>query len=190
MAIVQKASRLAPLALLLAFLCFAPTQPLVAADAVVLTVAGNITNPNRGKIDPFLDGFLSYHEKSFERAHVFSRGDLTKLPQRKVTAFASSETWHGPVSMQGPLLKDVLQKAGAGGKPVTLFALDGYGAEFDVNLLDSRDWILAHTLNGRPLGIGGRGPLWLARNTGNTPAGADEEAKWVWSVFFIEVGEK
>ncbi len=163
-------------------------RPALAGEAVVLTIAGDIENSNRGKFDPLLDGFFGYHEKRFEAAFEFTITDLAALPQHQISAEGSSETWRGAVRLSGPRLKDVLAKAGAGAKPVTVFALDGYGARFDAKQLDGRDWILAHTLNGRRLGIGGRGPLWLAYESGAAPVSADEEAKWVWSVFYIEVG--
>ncbi|MCP5081503.1 MAG: molybdopterin-dependent oxidoreductase [Alphaproteobacteria bacterium] len=178
------------MALAVTFLALGPLGPALAAEAVLLTIAGDITNTNRGKFDPFQDGFLAYHEKSFERAFQLTRNDLIHLPQSEITALGSADTWHGPATLKGPRLKDVLARAGAGAKPVTIFALDGYGAAFDTKLLDSREWILAHTMNGQPLGIGGRGPLWLAYETGAKPASAEEEAKWVWSVFYIEVGNK
>ncbi len=190
MPLTFRRSVLAILALAIAFPVFGPLGPAAAAESVLLTVAGDITNTNRGRIDPFQDGFLSYHEKSFDRAFEFTRTDLTRLPQFEITAFGSADTWRKPVTLKGPRLKDVLAHAGADAKPVTIFALDGYGAVFDAKLLDSREWILAHTMNGQPLGIGGRGPLWLAHETGAKPASADEEAKWVWSVFYIEVGKK
>ncbi|NNF78793.1 MAG: hypothetical protein HKN05_12260 [Rhizobiales bacterium] len=82
-----------------------------------------------------------------------------------------------------------MARAGAGGKPVIISAPDGYGAVFDTKSLDSREWILAHKMNGQPLGIGGRGPMRLAYETGAKPANAEEEAKWLWSVFYIEVGK-
>ena len=190
MALILRPSPLAALAFALWLLMLGLAGPAVAGETVLLTIAGDIKTTNRGKFDPFQDGFLAYHEKSFERAFQLTRKDLTGLPQSEITALGSAETWRAPVKLKGPLLKDVLALAGAEAKPVTIFALDGYGAAFDTKTLDSRKWILAHTMNGQPLGIGGRGPLWLAYETGTAPVSAEEEAKWVWSVFFIEVGDK
>jgi hypothetical protein len=39
----------------------------------------------------------------------------------------------------------------------------------------------------RPLAIGGRGPAWLAYDTGTRRATPEEEGAWVWSVFYITV---
>ena len=166
------------------------TRSAEAGDAAVLTISGAVQKTNRGKFDPFMDGFLGYHEKDFQAAFEMTAKDLSSLPQVTITALGGSETWRGPVTLTGPRLKDVLALAGANDKPVTIFALDGYGAQFDVAALNSREWVLAHSLDGRRLSLGGRGPLWLAYETGDKAASSEEEAKWVWSVFYIEVQSK
>ncbi|MEM8689974.1 MAG: hypothetical protein AAGF81_21805 [Pseudomonadota bacterium] len=187
--------RRSPASLVLLSLVFAimlpgALRPAAADDPVILTVAGDIEKSNRGKFDPFLDGFLGYHDKEFKTAFELTAKELGELPQATITALGGADTWQGPVSLTGPRLQDVLALAGAQGKPVTVFALDGYGAEFDVKSLKANNWVLAHSLNGRRLSVGGRGPLWLAYETGDKPATTEEEAKWVWSVFYIEVQSK
>lgn len=175
------------LAALAAF--FMLTGPLAAGEGTgtILTVTGDISNTNRGRFDQFHDGFLNYHGKTFEKAFEFDRTALSALPQQSITAHA--EPWSLAVSMQGPRLADVLAAAGATGKPITVYAMDGYGAEMTVDQIAARNWVLALDADGKPLGIGGRGPLWLAYDTGAGKATADEEGAWVWSVFHIEVGE-
>jgi len=157
------------------------------SGGAVLTIAGDVGKTNRGALDPFHDGFLKHHEKTFEAAYEFDAAALDALPQKAITAEA--EGWPAPLKLEGPLLADVLAAAGAGGKPVTVFALDGYGAEMSPEQIASREWVLATKADGQPLGIGGRGPLWLAYDTGDEKATADEEAPWVWSAFYIEVGK-
>ncbi len=161
-----------------------------SADPVILTIAGNIGKTNRGKTDAFRDGFLNYHEKTFDRALEITRSDLAALSQVVITANGDSENWTKPAALKGPLLADVLALAGVEKQDITLVALDGYAAEFDAKAQSSHKWILAHTMNGKPLGIGGRGPLWLARDTGDGKASEEELGKWVWSVFYIEVTGK
>lgn len=158
----------------------APTGP------TVLTVSGAITAGNRGPFDAFEDGFLNYHEKSFDAAYAFDRAMLEALPQHTVSAMV--EGWPQPVEARGPRLRDVLTAAGAGPN-ATLFAtaLDGYAAEFSAEELAAQDWILAIDVDGAPLGVGGRGPTWILYGTGVDVASADAEAQWVWSVFLLEV---
>ncbi len=187
---VRRPASLLLFAMMLAIMVPSAPAPVAAGDAVILTIAGDIEKSNRGAFDPFADGFLGYHDKAFKTAFEVTAKDLAGLPQVTITAFGEADTWKGPVRLTGPRLKDVLALAGAVGKPVTVFALDGYGAEFDVKSLNAHDWVLAHSLNGRRLSLGGRGPFWLAYETGDTPATTDEEAKWVWSVFYIEVQSK
>ena len=183
---------------LVAVIIFFAAMPRNAAQSqssdspVVLTIAGDIENTNRGKFDPFRDGFLKYHEKEFTKAFEITRARLLALPQMDISIRAETEAWKGrpAVQLSGPKLSDVLDLAGAGGKPVTLYALDGYGAQFSVEKLSSQPWVLALTADGRPLGIGDRGPLWVAYATRDKPATEDEVALWVWSVFYIEVGDK
>jgi hypothetical protein len=83
----------------------------------------------------------------------------------------------------------VLAAAGATGKAITVYAMDGYGANMSTEQIAAHDWVLAMDADGKPLGIGGRGPLWLAYDTGADKATTEEEGAWVWSVFHIAVGE-
>ena len=48
--------------------------------------------------------------------------------------------------------------------------------------------ILALKGNGHYLDIGGRGPAWVIYPTDDYPElAARDDAKWVWSVFFIQI---
>ena len=72
------------------------------------------------------------------------------------------------------------------GKQITTLALDGFGTKIAKADLDAEDWILATNGNGRPFGIGQRGPLWLVFDPpGDRPATQEEEGKWPWAIFFI-----
>jgi hypothetical protein len=104
-----------------------------------------------------------------------------------VTITANAEGWPGAVELEGPLLADVLEAAGATGRPITVYALDGYGASMSPEDIAAVAWVLAISADGEPLGIGGRGPAWLAYDTGEGVATAEEEGAWVWSVFHIAV---
>ena len=84
----------------------------------------------------------------------------------------------------------MLALAGANGKPVTIYALDGYGADFSLEKLAAHEWVLATHSDGNALAIGGRGPLWLGYDTGGKTLTEEEESGWVWAAFYIEVGEK
>jgi hypothetical protein len=160
--------------------------PVIAQDSpTILTVYGNIVHSNRSASDPFFDSFLSHHDRTFEKAYEFNLNALAALNQKEVIARADG--WANAVTLKGPSLKDVLEKTGAVSKNITVTALDGYSVEFTSEELQKNNWILALYANGKPLSIGGRGPLWLTYDTSIGIANSDEEAKWVWSVFVIEV---
>ena len=157
-------------------------QPALAAD--MLTVTGNISVTNRRPYDPFFDAFFKHHDKTFKKAFAFDRAALEKLPQKTVNA--NAEGWPQAIEAKGPSLKDVLDAAGV--KPdalVTIMSLDGYAVEFTPSERQSHGWIVAIEVNGKGLGIGGRGPAWLMYDTGGKAINADKEGKWVWSAFSI-----
>ena len=56
-----------------------------AADAVIVTVTGNIGQTNRGASDPFQDAFFNYHGLSFDKAYAFSRDDLEALGMNELS---------------------------------------------------------------------------------------------------------
>ena len=157
----------------------------VPAGAVVLTVAGNIANTNRPSYDEDRDLFFKYHDRAFGNAFVFDRAMLEGLGIVEIRI--EYESWPDPMTLSGPRLADVLKLAGCRSGPLTALALDGFGTEISEAEIEAHDWVLATGANGRPLGIGGRGPLWLVFDPpGDRPATEQEENMWPWAVFFIE----
>lgn len=154
----------------------------------VLTVIGAVSESNRSAFDAFDDAFLNFHGKEFEKAFVFDRAALEALSQVSVTARA--EGWPKSVVAKGPLLKDLMDAAGVPPTAqIALMALDGYVAELESADRAGKEWVLAIEVDGKPLGVGGRGPAWLLHDTGDGAVTEEEEAQWVWSVFLIEVKE-
>lgn len=157
-----------------------PTGP------VVLTVVGAIGATNRGPFDEFEDAFFEYHERRFDRAAAFDLAMLEALGTHEVTV--AYDGWPRPFRFEGPWLRDVLAVAGAAGKGVAVVALDGYASEIGADDLAAYDWIVALKRDGRYFDIGQRGPLWIvyARRDGKA-IGADDELRWPWAAFLIEV---
>jgi hypothetical protein len=173
------------LTLLLA-LGFAPGLAGHATAETVLTITGRIAETNRAPYIAFEDAFFKHHERPFEKAYAFSYEMLKRLPQKSITA--AFDAWPKAVSASGPALADVLKaaKAPAGAK-LTVVALDGYAAEFMAQDIAAHDWIVAIDADGKPLGVGGRGPGWMMYDTDGKTLKAEEEGLWVWSVFMISV---
>ena len=180
--------RAAALATALVFAGGASPSAIAADNAgpVLLTIAGEVSQPNRGAMDPFLDGVMNANNHSFGKATAFTFADLAKLPQVEITA--NADGWPGPVKLQGVRLADALAAAGAGGRAVTVYALDNFGVKLTPDEIAAKDWVLAHSANGAPLAVGGRGPMWLAWDTSASgPASKEQEGQWVWAVYLMTV---
>ena len=59
--------------------------------------------------------------------------------------------------------------------------------EISAEELSARNWIAALERNGRPLDIGGLGPLWIVYAVPGNSVSEEDVARWPWAVFFIEV---
>jgi hypothetical protein len=157
------------------------------AGPVVLTIAGNVANTNRPPYRDRLDVIFRYHKRTFDRAFAFDRAMLEGLGT--VALRIEHAGWGGPMTVSGPRLADVLQMAGCPGAPLATLALDGFNTEISREALKAHDWVLATRAEGRPLGIGERGPLWLVFDPpGERPATDEEADQWPWALFFIECG--
>jgi len=126
---------------------------------VVVTVAGKIANTNCPPFDPNADLFLKYHERSFDKAAAFDIPMLEALGLHQVEV--KIPEWPAPVTVEGPYLKDLLAAVGAAGDTVSLVALDGYASELNWSDVEALDWIVGIRADGKPLGLGHRGPLWM-----------------------------
>lgn len=150
----------------------------------IVTVIGSVT-PNRGVYDPFRDGYLKFRDKHFDKAFAFTREALAKLPQATITARA--EGWPARVTLTGPRLADVLRAAGVPAEAkIVATALDGYNVDLLPSDRAAHDWVVAIDADGKPLGVGGRGPAWLLYDTKDATVGPDVEANWVWALFVLE----
>lgn len=158
-----------------------------AAGPVVLTVAGAVDKPNRGPTDPFTDGFFGHHEIAFERAAEFDLAMLQAMGLHE--ARAGYPGWPGVSTFEGPLLADVLAAAGATGRGLRAVALDGYAVDIAPADLEKFPVILAVKRDGRYLGLGGRGPIWVVYPREDFPElqQAKDDAALIWSVFVILV---
>jgi hypothetical protein len=162
-----------------------PLAPKVwAAEPVVVTVTGNVATPNRGPVDAFEDPVFSHLEVKFDKGFTFTLGQLKALPQRSVTV--RYKEWPREVTASGPGLADVLKAAGASGKKILVQAVDGYAPEFTDEDIARDKLILALEAGGKPLPMGGRGPLWLL-GPPDSFAGQEDEEGFAYAVIRIDV---
>lgn len=140
---------------------FAPAASQAAdnADPVILTVTGNVANPNRGPVNEFDDAVFAHLQVTFDKGRTFTLSELRALPQRTVKA--KYPDWPREVTATGPSFVDVLKAAGAEGKKVIVQAADGYAPEYKGADIARDKMILAIEADGKPLALGGRGPIWV-----------------------------
>jgi len=168
-------------------------QSAAHAGPGLLTVAGAIDRSNRGPLDPALDQLMVKHKARFERAWQFDAAMLARLPA--VTIQPTLEYDAKVHKLNGPLLSTVVEAAGvAAGANVMLAlrAIDGY--TIAVSLADARGYrmIVATTLDGAPMSLGGLGPMWAVYDADRLPAFKDKPlnerfALCPWGLYFIEV---
>jgi hypothetical protein len=150
--------------------------PALAANAArglrgpaLLTVTGGGVQPNRGPFDPVLDQMMGKQKLAFERAHAFDYAALVALPA--TTIRPTLEYDNKPHRLSGPLLADVLAAAGVRVDSVQLAmrAVDGYAPK--LSLADARKYryIVATQLDGKPMPLGGLGPLWAVYEADRYP---------------------
>jgi hypothetical protein len=159
----------------------------------LLTVAGAIARTNRCPLDPALDQLMVKHGTRFDKAWEFDAAMLARLPS--VTIQPTLEYDAKTHKLSGPLLSSVVGAAGvAAGASVVLSmrALDGYTVA--VSLADANRYrmILATTLDGVPMSIGGLGPLWAVYDADRLADFKDKPLKeryalCPWGLYFIEV---
>ena len=173
-----------------ALLPFAAPAPARAASAnacglTVLTVGGLVGAPNRAPFDPERDRFFNHCNLAFKQARTFDARPA-KFPRETVTV----DIYGKEAVCSGPRLHEILAAANplSEAKTARLSALDAYAAEIPLADVKDQQWILAMEANGQPFAIGDFGPLFAMRQLapGQTKT-ADEEMKWVHSLFYIEL---
>ena len=135
----------------------------------LLTVTGAGVRPNRGPFDPVLDQMMGKQKLGFERAHAFDYAALAALPA--VTIRPTLEYDQKRHRLSGPLLLDVLKAAGVRDDQLKLAmrAVDGYAPTLTLDEARKYRYIVATQLDGRPMPLGGLGPLWAVYEADRFP---------------------
>jgi hypothetical protein len=171
----------------------AASLPVPPDGPALLTVTGAIAQANRGPFDPALDQMMHKHGVGFRKAWVFDDAALRALP---ALAIRPTLEYDGRAhTLRGPLLVDVLARAGAtlGDKTVlVLRAVDGYNVELPLAQARTRRFIVATHVDGKPMPLGGLGPLWAVYDADRVPEMArlplaQRFAACPWALYHIEV---
>lgn len=163
------------------------------ATPTLLTLTGAIGKGNRGPLDPVLDQMMAKQKIAFAKAHAFDFAALTAL--RAVTIKPTLEYDNKPHTLKGPLLTDVLKATGAAPADevkLLMRAVDGYSPMITMADVRKYRFIIATHLDGKPMPLGGLGPLWAVYEADRFP---DMAAKKVterfgqcpWALYHIDV---
>jgi hypothetical protein len=158
----------------------------------LLTVTGAITKTNRGPLDSVRDLMMAKQKIDFQKAHAFDFGMLTAMPA--VTIKPTIEYDKKPHTLHGPLLADVLKACGVTGDAgkLAMRAVDGYSPT--ISIADARKYrfIVATHLDGKPMPLGGLGPLWAIYDADHFPDMAAKPidqrfAHCPWALYHVDV---
>lgn len=176
-------------AIALATACSPTDEPAAASGPVILTVFGEVSDTNRGAVEPGLEPLFERYGMDFAAARSFTFSALSAMEQTEINVTYPEAG--APQMFTGPLVRDVLAAAGAEGNTAIVSAFDGYQREIPVARFQDHDVILALTRNGEPLAIGDFGPAMLVwpRDSDTELAGQNDD-DWVWGVFAIEIASE
>ena len=167
--------------------------PKTLRGPVLLTISGVIGAGNRGPLDPALDRLMFKKKLKFDKAQVFDFAALTAMPA--VTIKPTLEYDNQPHTLKGPLLVDVMKACGVNSSEKMTFFMrevDGYAAQVSAADAVKYRFIVATHLDGRPLSMGGLGPLWGIYDADRFPdmAAKPLAERFVacpWATYHIEV---
>lgn len=113
--------------------------------------------PATGKVVLAISGKIS--EKNTPTSANFDMAMLEKLPQKTFTTLTPWDK--APIRFTGPLLRDVLAAAKANGAVIKAAALNDYQTSIPFEDSQKFDVILAHKMNGEPIPVRTKGPLFI-----------------------------
>ncbi|MEL6279399.1 MAG: molybdopterin-dependent oxidoreductase [Pseudomonadota bacterium] len=116
-----------------------------------------------------------------------TRSDLEAMAQVEVST--TTEWTDGVTRFVGPKIRDVLERAGLDeANAVRAIAANDYAVEIPVADLLTYDAILAMRMNGEPLSLRNKGPLWIVFPRDEHEALADPvfNTYWIWQLIRIE----
>lgn len=119
----------------------APQSLRKPVDTVVLTVSGQVRQPNVGG------------------KALFDMPMLAALPQ--VSHLTATPWYQVPRTFTGPLLRDVLTRCSAQGETLRLSALNDFRMDMPMSDPQKHDVILARLLDGKPMSVRDKGPLFV-----------------------------
>lgn len=88
--------------------------------------------------------------------------NLTQLDAFPQHVYETKTPWTGRHTFSGPLLKDVMFKSGlVSPRAITARALNDYIVDIDLILMEKYPVLLATRMDGNPMRIRNKGPIWI-----------------------------
>ena len=151
---------------------------LLAASAAVALAAAPLPAP-AGKVILSITGNVAVRNAG--DAAEFDLAMLTELP--RVTVRTTTPWTDGMIAFEGVPFPALLGRVGAGGTHLTAVALNDYSIEIEIADLVRSDAFLAFSMNGKPIAVREKGPLWIiypVRNGG--PPSPEQTHRMVWQL--------
>jgi len=118
---------------------------------------------------------------------ALTRADLEAMGATKVV---TRTPWHdGETTFEGVLARTLMQKVGATGGRVAIAALDNYSVSVPMSDFTDHGAIFAYAINGKPMRIEDKGPLFLIYPFDAEPSLANETyySRSIWQIARITV---
>lgn len=129
----------------------------LALSMLVASSAAFALDKPKGKVVLSISGKVD--AKNASDSAEFDMEMLAALPQHSFTA---KTPWYpAEIKMTGPLLRDVLAAAGAKGTVLTASALNDYKTTIPAEDADKYDVIVARLMDGKPMSVRNKGPLFI-----------------------------
>ncbi len=156
----------------------------LAAAAVPSRADEELADPV-GKVILRIDGAIGRTNR--DGAAVFDRAMLEALPS--ATIVTRTPWTDGETTFEGPLARSVLGLVEAQGTEVWAAALDDFAATIPIDDFERYDVILALKMNGEPMRIRDRGPLWVIYPWSDHPSLITEtyHGRSVWQLKSLQV---
>ena len=115
--------------------------------------------------------------------------DMAMLEALPKTSFKTSSPWtEGGTAFEGVALKDLIAAVGATGGTLTARALNDYSASFPASEAVAGGAIIAYRMNGEPMSVREKGPLWIIYPFDDNPELKTETnySRCVWQLAAVE----
>ncbi|MBX3577040.1 MAG: molybdopterin-dependent oxidoreductase [Rhizobiaceae bacterium] len=157
----------------------------IAATAALFSVSAHALDVPKERVVLTVSGAID--ETNSQAGAEFDLGMLKALPGRS----GQMETpWtDGQTRFEGPLLRALLDAVGAHGATLRITALNDYSAEVPVTDATDFDTMLAVSMNGEPMSVRDKGPIFMIYPFDTNPELYNEKyfSRSVWQIKSIEV---